>query len=199
MTDFANWVMPFPDYFSMGPNIQFYIEHGVTGVYQEGQYMAYGGDLQELKSWLGMKLMWNPYRSTSELISQFAYGYYGAVAAPYVLRHIEIFADGVNSSFLSEGVSYTSSYLSPAACIGALSNIKQAEKAVVAEGLANVSTALERLRAIEYGTLYVVLLRWDEMKGCASLALAPLPLIFDTQLKSPCVEQLGRSKQPELA
>ena len=146
-----------------------------------------------------MKLMWNPYRSTSELISQFAYGYYGAVAAPYVLRHIEIFADGVNSSFLSEGVSYTSSYLSPAACIGALSNIKQAEKAVVAEGLANVSTALERLRAIEYGTLYVVLLRWDEMKGCASLALAPLPLIFDTQLKSPCVEQLGRSKQPELA
>ena len=46
MTDFANWVMPFPDYFSMGPNIQFYIEHGVTGVYQEGQYMAYGGDLQ---------------------------------------------------------------------------------------------------------------------------------------------------------
>ena len=172
VTDFSNWMMPWPDYFTMEANIQFYIEHGVTGVYQEGQYMAYGGDLQALKSWLGMKLMWNPYRNTSDLISQFAHGYYGSVAAPFVLRHIEIFVDSAansSSMFLSEGVSYTSSYLSPAACIDALTNIKEAEvKVSAAAGLTNVSTTLARLKAIEYGTLYVVLLRWDEMKAWAA-------------------------------
>ena len=69
--------MPWPDYFTVGDNIRFFRQQGVTGVYQEGQCecnghrpsypvclpdpsrwtdKAYGGDMQELKSWLGQKL-----------------------------------------------------------------------------------------------------------------------------------------------
>ena len=33
VTDFANWVQPWPDYYTMATNIQFYIKNGVTGVY----------------------------------------------------------------------------------------------------------------------------------------------------------------------
>lgn len=39
VTDFANWVQPWPDYYTMGENLKFYLKHGVTGVYQEGQYV----------------------------------------------------------------------------------------------------------------------------------------------------------------
>ena len=63
--------------------------------------------------------------------------------------------------FLSEDD--TSLYLSPAACIDALENIKEAARKVsAAAGLTNVSKTLDRLKAIEYGTQAVVLLRWDE-------------------------------------
>jgi hypothetical protein len=36
----------------MSSNIRTFSKRGVTGVYQEGQYMSYDGDLQVLKSWM---------------------------------------------------------------------------------------------------------------------------------------------------
>jgi hypothetical protein len=185
VTDFANWVQPWPDYFSMASNIEFYIQHGVTGVYQEGQYMSYGGDLQELKSWLGMKLMWDPSRSTTELILRFLHGYYGGVAAPFVMQHINIFVNSSQHFSMSESMGYTSAYLSPAACLAALENIQLAKQAVTAApfgGTVSLEEALDRLAAVELGTMYVVLLRWDEMRAWASAQNLPWPVTDSKEL-----------------
>ena len=169
VTDFGNFVQPWPDYMSIAANIQTYAKRGVTGVYQEGQYKAYGGDLQVLKSWLGMKLMWNASQSTEVLIQKFAVGYYGRTAAPFVLKHIEIFVKSANTTSLHQGPD--AEYLSPRACLSALANLQQAKSAVkAAAGSDDVDTVdvLYRLAAIELGTTYVVLLRWDEMRAWAA-------------------------------
>lgn len=144
----------------MASNIRFYINNGVTGVYQEGQYMAYGGDLQAMKSWVGQRLMWNPNLSTDSLISQFLLGYYGASVAPHVKTHIDIFMASANASgaeALSIGAAYTDPYLSPSACVTAMANLREAEVAAAASSPGDVdpADALARVKALELGVMCV--------------------------------------------
>ena len=120
--------------------------------------MSYGGDLQALKSWLGTKLMWQPERSTAELIATFLRGYYGERAAPFVQRHIDIFVNSSKQASGAESMGYNSEYLSPEACLAALSNLDRAKQAA-----SKTPEVVARLEAVELGTMYVVLLRWDEM------------------------------------
>jgi hypothetical protein len=177
VTNFGNWVMPWPDYYSLATNIQTYAKRGVTGVYMEGQYKAYGGDLQVLKSWLGTKLMWGTTQSTDALIARFVTGYYGRTAAPFVLGHISIFYQSAllyNSTFLHQD--YNATYLSPRACLDALANLQQAKSAVRAAASSEAAVILGRLAAIELGTSYVVLLRWDEMRAWAATNARPWPV-----------------------
>eukprot|EP01050_Picozoa_sp_SAG11_P035669 SAG11_NODE_13194_length_666_cov_0.728395_1_plen_170_part_10 len=139
------------------------------------------GTVQVLKSWLGMKLMWNPYRNTTALIAHFASGYYSNAAAPYIQKHIEIFVNSARSKFLTLHVSYTSAYLSPLACLSALDNLRQAAQAVKISAVAADSSStpslssslpievvLSRLETIRMGLMYIVLLRWDEMQAWAA-------------------------------
>eukprot|EP01043_Picozoa_sp_COSAG02_P020898 COSAG02_NODE_1044_length_15004_cov_106.824287_4_plen_304_part_00 len=35
-TDFGNYIMTFPNYYVVGPNIQFFYQHGVKGLFEEG-------------------------------------------------------------------------------------------------------------------------------------------------------------------
>jgi hypothetical protein len=58
ITNFGNFIAPFPDWYSVGPNVRFYQEHGVTGIFQEGAYTGPGSDLMELKDYLASAMMW---------------------------------------------------------------------------------------------------------------------------------------------
>jgi hypothetical protein len=48
--------MPWPNYFVLAPNIRFFQRHGVKGIFEEGNYKSYGGDLEAMKSYLMTKL-----------------------------------------------------------------------------------------------------------------------------------------------
>jgi hypothetical protein len=137
-TDFDAWVLPWPDYYTTGPNTRLFLRYGVTGAYQEGQFMAYGGDMQEMKSWVGQKLLWDPSVDDKALITQFLCGWYcgssrlSCPVAAAVQRHIDLYhtsfvSTASSSVFLSKGEAYSKAktlYLTPCVVLSALTNLR---------------------------------------------------------------------------
>ncbi len=77
-TNFNNYLQPFPDICNMAENIRFYRDCGIQGVLEQGNF-SYGGGaaLDDLKSYVIAKLLWNPDEDVSLLIREFTDGVYG--------------------------------------------------------------------------------------------------------------------------
>ncbi len=77
-TNFNNYLQPFPDIYNMAENIRFYRDCGIQGVLEQGNF-SYGGGaaLDDLKSYVISKLLWNPDEDVSMLIREFTDGVYG--------------------------------------------------------------------------------------------------------------------------
>jgi hypothetical protein len=156
--------------------------------------MAPGGDLQELRSWVNQKLMWDPSVGTQPLVDHFLKAWLcgdGRAPAPCdaaraMQRHIDIFTSSFNASIstdaytrehgLPESEPFTAAYLSPAAVLGALANLRAAAAAVPAQGALPATVVRERLERVEIGSLYIALLRWDEMRAWANESAFPWPV-----------------------
>ena len=80
ITDFSNYISPFPDWFTLGPNLRILQKYGVKGVFEEGSYAGQGAEMAELRSWVLAQLLWNPQQDDRALINEFLEGYYGAAA-----------------------------------------------------------------------------------------------------------------------
>ena len=81
--DFHNYILPLPNMPVVAPNLRYYIEHGVTGVFLQAQHHPTNGvDRSLLRSWVWAKQLWDPSRSTRALIRDFNYGFYGVAAVP---------------------------------------------------------------------------------------------------------------------
>jgi hypothetical protein len=99
-TDFAHYVQPHPNYFSLGPNVRFFHQHGVRGLFEQGAYQSHGAEFSELRAWVLAQLMWDPYQDDRKLIDEFLKGYYGK-AAPYILRYMQLMSDAAKDFYLS--------------------------------------------------------------------------------------------------
>jgi len=82
VTSFAHYLNPFPNLEVLGPNIQFFVNNGVKGVFEEGNYGSLGGELAELRAYLMAKFLWNPDYDQEKALSEFLEGYYGQAAGP---------------------------------------------------------------------------------------------------------------------
>lgn len=73
VVDFGNLLQPLPNYFSLGPNIRWFAQHGVRGVFEEGPGLIQGdgSDLEELKDYLMAEMLWDPTLDPDDLISEF--------------------------------------------------------------------------------------------------------------------------------
>ena len=81
--DFHNYIVPLPNMPVVAPNLRYYIEHGVTGVFLQAQHHpTHGVDRSLMRSWVWAKQLWDPSRSTRQLIRDFNFGFYGAAAEP---------------------------------------------------------------------------------------------------------------------
>ena len=94
-TNFAHYLNPFPDFKVIGPNINFFIENHVTGIFEEGNACrGRNGELNELRQYVEAKLLWNPGLDTDTLVNEFLSGVYGMAAAPmreyYDLMHAQV-------------------------------------------------------------------------------------------------------------
>jgi hypothetical protein len=82
-TDFAHYLMPFPDFDEFPAELRLYRANGVKGVFFEGDYAAGGGGSDaELRSWVMARLLWNVHADADALVTEWMQGVYGAAWPP---------------------------------------------------------------------------------------------------------------------
>jgi hypothetical protein len=80
--NFGHYQQPFPNFDVLQPNIQFFVGHGVKGLFEQGNYSAGGyGELGPLRAYLLAKLIWNPQTDLARHTREFLTAYYGNAAS----------------------------------------------------------------------------------------------------------------------
>ena len=80
-TNYRHYLLTFPNFHVLRQNMQFFAEHNVKGVYEQGNASSQSGEFGELRAYLLAKLMMNPYMSNEEYyahMDEFLAAYYGA-------------------------------------------------------------------------------------------------------------------------
>jgi len=171
-TNFAHYPLPHPNWYSLGPNVRFFQQNGVKGVFEQGAYQSNGGEMAELRAWVLARLLWNPYQDDRKLISEFLNGYYGK-AAPFIQEYMNLLYQK------SRGV-YLTCYNSPSAPFLDFSTLSKAEQLWQSAEAAvkGNSDLLWRVRIGHLPVRYAFLQRWTQLRQeCVSAnAKWPLPL-----------------------
>ena len=87
VVQFRNLVSPFPNLRTLQPNMQFFVENGITSVFEQG-VASMQGEFAELRIYLLSKLLWDPYIDIDSVMNDFLDGYYGA-AGPHIREYID--------------------------------------------------------------------------------------------------------------
>ncbi len=85
-TQFTNFLAPFPNIYTLQPNLQFFRDNHAKWVFE--QHSNQPSELFELRSYLMAKLLWNPDTDVNEIIDDFVNGYYeeaGVFIKEYIL------------------------------------------------------------------------------------------------------------------
>ncbi len=80
-TNFRNYNSLFPNFGVLRPNLKFFADNNVKGVFEQGNNQDINGEFGELRAYLLAKLLWDPYMSEetySRHMDEFLAGYYGA-------------------------------------------------------------------------------------------------------------------------
>ena len=76
--NFGHYQQPFPNFDAIQPNVQFFVQHGVQGLFEQGNYSGGGnGELGPLRAYLLAKLLWNPDTDLRHHTEEFLKAYYG--------------------------------------------------------------------------------------------------------------------------
>jgi hypothetical protein len=166
VTDFPHYIQPFPNLNVLKPNIQFFANNGVSGVFEEGNYTSLGGEFEELREYMMAKFLWNPDYDQDRAMNEFLAGFYGS-AAPFIRQYIDLIHNDVVKrnihTYIWDGPN--APYLNPENIAQANQLFDQAEKAV-----ANDPDALLRVKTARLPISYVMLVNYKP-KGDGSFAI----------------------------
>ncbi len=95
-TDYARYLLPYPNFERMVNDVRFYAENGCVGLFAQGSNVPDngGGEFGELRAWVFAQLMWNPWQDGWSLIDEFVTNVYGT-SAPYINEYIQMMHDKV--------------------------------------------------------------------------------------------------------
>lgn len=132
--NYRHSICPFPNLRVLKPNINFFIDHGVKGIYEEACYFTRGSELQELRGYILAKTLWDPDYDTDTAIREFCDAYYGD-ASPFIRRYLDLIHDHALSQEDLHIRIYThpQSYLTPEVLAQASELFDQAEAAVAGD------------------------------------------------------------------
>ncbi|MFA6947278.1 MAG: DUF4838 domain-containing protein, partial [Pedobacter sp.] len=143
---FTNFISPFPNLYTLKPNIKFYTENQVKGLFMQANNEA-AAEMALLRSYLICKLMWDPDADDKAIINEFLNGYFEA-AAPFIRQYIESMQDslvksGMVLSIFGDPIHAKNAYLSAEMMQQYKQLFDKAEKAVASkpELLKRVKTA----------------------------------------------------------
>ncbi|MCA1597186.1 MAG: DUF4838 domain-containing protein, partial [Chloroflexi bacterium] len=80
VTNFANYLQPYPDWDELGADMPYYRANGVSGMFCEGDYNSPGAETT-MRTWVMAHLFWNPHQDVWKLVKDFCDGYYGPAGA----------------------------------------------------------------------------------------------------------------------
>jgi hypothetical protein len=149
---FTNYISPFPNLYTLKPNIKFYTDNQVKGLFMQANDES-AAEMALLRSYLISKLMWNPDADDKAIISEFLTGYFGA-AAPFISQYIEsmqesLVKSGMVLSIFGDPIHARSSYLSAEMMQQYKQLFDKAEKAVIAD-----AKLVQRVRTARLPIMY---------------------------------------------
>jgi len=181
-TNFRHYVMPHPNLRVLGPNVKFFVDHNVKGLFEQGAYQSYGAEMAELRAWVLAKLLWDPTRDSQALIDEFITGYYGA-AGPSIKNYLNTTHDAVEAAgdWLGCFSAHTAKFLSFETLSKSWTQLKAAEATV-----ADNPDVKFRVQVAQLPVMYVFMLRWDELHRACEEGNAEWPMPESIQT---CYEQ----------
>ncbi len=93
--NFHQYLLPFPNLHTLAPNIRFFANHGVRGVFEQGSGDAAHSDMAPLKAYVMAKLLWNPDYDEKQAVAEFLHGYFGP-AAESIGRYLAALEDSLD-------------------------------------------------------------------------------------------------------
>ena len=174
-TNFVHYTMPFPNMHVVQPNVKFFIEHNVRGLFEEGSHTTNNGQFSKLVMWLCAQAMWNPDADGQKLIEEFCQGYYGPKAGPLILEYIGLLHDKVVKDripiWATHRTKLSAPHLTPQMIARGEQLFRQAEAAVAGDPV-----LLRRVQVAHFPVQYMLLSRsyacWQPAKKlCPELSL----------------------------
>ncbi len=106
--NFHHYLMPFPNWQVLQPNLQLFKKCGVQMIFEQGAGNDEKIEMEELRCYLLSKLLWNVNANVDELMNDFLKIYYGEKAALFIKRYIQL-----QTKYLNEGHHELSIYEPP--------------------------------------------------------------------------------------
>ena len=95
VVDFGQYMAPWPNFRTLGPDLQTYVDNNAMGVFDCADYNGVGGEFDEMKAWVRCRLMWNPKLDVDSLAHVFIFGYYGK-SAPKIFQYYMLCQELIN-------------------------------------------------------------------------------------------------------
>lgn len=94
VTDFANYLLPFPNQRVRNDNIQLFAANHVKGIFEQDTYDTPHSDMAALGGYMTAKFLWNPAYDENTAMDEFLAGYYGKAAKP-IRQYLDLLHDRV--------------------------------------------------------------------------------------------------------
>lgn len=89
-TNYMMYLNIFANFQVLQPNMQFFAENNVKGVFEEGNAASISGEFGELRAYIIAKLLWDPWCDVERHMDDFLQGYYGRDSAKYIKEYVDI-------------------------------------------------------------------------------------------------------------
>ncbi len=92
VTDFAHYLLPFPNQRVRNDNIRLFVANNVKGIFEQDTYDTPHSELAALGGYMTAKFLWNPDYDENTAMNEFLEGYYGQAAGP-IRKYIDLLHD----------------------------------------------------------------------------------------------------------
>ncbi|MDD6095644.1 MAG: DUF4838 domain-containing protein [Clostridia bacterium] len=95
-TNFTDFSTLFFNFRTLLKNERFFADHGVTGLFEQGNFASLNGEFAELRGYILARILWNPRMSEEEyksLIHEFIMDYYGE-GGKYIEQYLKLAEEG---------------------------------------------------------------------------------------------------------
>jgi len=147
-TNFAHYLLPFPNLDVLDKNVRTFADNGVVGIFEQGNYSpGGGGQFADLRSWVLAKLLWDPSRDGDALIKEYVAGAHGPPATK-VQAYVDLFRDSIRKSGEHVRIfdNVTRGYLNEEFLRASDALLEEAEQSATQSGDAKLLARVQRLR-----------------------------------------------------